>query len=345
MTQTQWTTEEEQTLTELYTALTDTELQREYFPERSKASIRGKAQRMGLATKRETPKPRMTKETVDKIRGLEDADQILARIIDLQRETHKMSTNFDEVDIYLDVDSPICVAFTSDEHIGAHTTKYDALIQLIDTVQDTPYLYVVEVGDKIDNYLTGVIPQGMYEAIVPPEVQKRIAEHLFMKLKGRLIAMIQGCHDEFSHKADDFDVNKWICKELGVPNLGHEGYVNLYVGEQRYVIGARHRYKYNSSLNMTHTVKRFRSMKRDFDIGIIGHHHQGTFEHLLDQDGKDRVYMRSGSFKGADRYARQLGYSDQLPVVPCVVLFPDRRRILPFLWFEDAVEYMNALYP
>ena len=154
---------------------------------------------------------------------------------------------------------------------------------------------------------------------------------------------VKNCHEEFSHDADDFDWTKYLSQKVGAPNLGFGGSVTLTVGSQPYEIMLRHKYRFNSSTNLTATVKRMREQLGDFDIGCISHHHQAAIEQAIMGDGIDRIFIRPGSFKGADRWARSIGYSDLGAFIPTVVLYPDRRLMIPFLHLEQAILFMESL--
>lgn len=155
---------------------------------------------------------------------------------------------------------------------------------------------------------------------------------------------VKNCHEEFSHDADDFDFTKYLASAVGAANMGFGGQVNLYVGEQLYQIALRHKYRYNSSFNYTHTCKRLREREYpNADIVCVAHHHQATIEQMAHSD-KDRIYIRPGSMKGPDRYARSLGYTDTGSQIPTVILWPDKRKMLSFLNLEDAIEVVKEWY-
>ena len=155
--------------------------------------------------------------------------------------------------------------------------------------------------------------------------------------------MIQGCHDEWSHNADDFDLTKYMAKHLGCANLGFGGLVNLVVGTQEYKIAARHKYRYNSSYNWTHSPKQLvRFEEKTADVAVVAHNHVTAIEHTQEYD-KDRVYVRPGSMKGADRWARSIGFKDSGKRMPCVVLWPDKRQMMTFMDLDQCADYMESL--
>ena len=79
------------------------------------------------------------------------------------------------------------------------------------------------------------------------------------------------------------------------------------------------------------------------DIVVVSHHHQAAVEQQPHSD-KDRVYIRPGSMKGPDRFARSLGYAKTGSAIPTVILWPDKRQMLSFLNLEEAVEVSRSWY-
>ena len=339
-----WNSEELSLLAKYYGLMPVAEVAQK-IPTRSIESIRTKGTRMGFG-KRTTPRLHTPKLEYDE--PLIDEDDALAdmwiKLQDFQESQFNLKTYRDSVDIHVDTDTPIILGLISDAHVGAPTGHYDELISRIDLMASTPKFYVASVGDTIDNYMPTSHASGMFNQLVPPSVQKKLVEHQYMKLKGRWLAVVQGCHDEWSYEADEFDWSEYLSSRLECPNLGFGGFVNLTVGEQTYKLHLRHKYpRYNSSFNLTHSVKRLREQMGDFDIGVIAHNHQATIEQMVCGDGVDRLFVRTGSFKGADRYSRQLGYNDTGSCIPSVILYPDERRMIPFLHLESAAIVHKSL--
>jgi len=241
-----------------------------------------------------------------------DVKDIWRMLESFQEQTHKLSTRQDEVSVCLKTKKPVYVAFPADIHIGAVGTYYKEFHQKIDVLASKPRTYIVSCGDTADNFLPVRHAEGQFEAICPPEIQKRLIEYIYGRLNGKFLAIIQGDHDEWSHMSDDFDWTKYLCERLGCANLGFGGFIHLTVGEQIYKILARHRYRFNSAFNLTHTVKRMREMLGDFDVGVVAHNHQPAIEYVEMAD-KSRVFVRPGSFKAADRFARRIGFQS-LPI-------------------------------
>ena len=327
----EWTSKEIEFLTENYGSKSTLEIARHLKMDVKR--VENKAYRIGLRK----PK-RFSYLDLKALPEYADVEEMWRSLEEYQDKCRSLSTHQEAVTVDMsDTEDPIIVAFLADLHIGAFSGKYRELHDRVELLSKTPNCYVVSCGDTVDNYLPTFHTQGQFSEICPPEVQKVMVEYIFERLNDRVLALVQGCHDEASHYADDFDWTKYLCSKLGCANLGFGGTVTLKLGKESYVVHARHKYRFNSAFNLTHTVKRLREQVGDFDIGCVAHNHQASVEEVPMPDGKTRVFVRPGSFKAPDRYARSLGYVDTGAQVPSVILFPSERKMLPFLSLDDAV--------
>lgn len=339
---TRWTDEEVDWLKMNYSGLPTRAIHERYMPQRTINAIDIKAKRMGIRksyTSLDSPSPFFRELRVEKPESVERLFEALKKF---QKASTDLSTRMEMVEVSLDTCDPIILAFLADAHIGSLYTDYEVLDERVRLLENTDRAYVVSCGDTVDNYLpAGKHSTGMFGTLLPPAIQKSIAEMIFIRLKGKWLGAVQGCHDEWSHDLDDFDWTRFLAEKIECPNLGFGGFIDLTVGNVTYRIALRHRYRYNSSFNLTHTVKRMREQFGDFDVGCVAHHHQADIEHLAMAD-KDRVFIRPGSFKKADRYARSIGYRDTGHQVPCIVLDPTIRKIVPFMNLGDAVRFLRT---
>lgn len=340
---TKWKEEEIKILRENYGKLR-TKALLSLLPNRTFSSIKTKAERIGLSSdfSRENPQKKKIEFIDLKLPpDNEDIEKLWDSLEKFQEESRKLSTHQEEATVIINSDSPILFVALADLHIGAIGTRYKELRGTIDLLSKTEDVFIGSIGDTIDNYLPEWHSEGQFGEIVPPEVQKRLVEYIFEKLKGKFLFLVQGCHDEASHDVDDFDWTKYLQAKLECFNLGFGGFININLGTQTYRIAARHKFTGNSTTNLTNTVKKLRDLG-DFDIGIVAHNHQAVIERATMPD-KDRIFIRPGSFKRPDRYAREEGFSDSGYEMPGVILFPDKRRMIPFMNLEDGIETLKAL--
>ena len=319
------------------------------LPSRTVDSICSRARRLGKisgvvgnqASAKEHAMPRF-------IPGLPSSDdmtfdELWEAAFAFQMAGSRLSTRFDEVSIELDVDHPIAVCFVADTHIGSLDVPLDVVRSRFEILEKYPHIYPAGCGDMVDNYIPTSHAAGMFGQIFPPELQKELVENLYSKLKGRWLWLIQGCHDEWSHTADDFDLTKYMAKHLECANLGFGGLVNLTVGKQLYQIAARHKYRYNSSLNPVHTCMQL--VRHDYktaDVAVVAHNHVTAILQNNEPD-KDRVYVRPGTMKGADRWTRSVGYKETGRNMPCIVFWPNKRQMMSFMDIEQCADFMESL--
>ena len=133
--------------------------------------------------------------------------------------------------------------------------------------------------------------------------------------------------------------------------LGHGGDVNLTLknGSKgkavEYFIHARHKYKGASSQDGTAVCKNvLRSVDTKFDIVAISHNHFAQIK-IEDFLRKQRVFVRTGSYKKEDRFSKMLGFesSDFNSKIPVVLLNTQTKKMMIFSGVDVAAEALKAL--
>jgi len=110
-----------------------------------------------------------------------------------------------------------------------------------------------------------------------------------------------------------------------------------------YMVKIRHKFNMNSRYNQTHSVKQMlRFGEILFDIGVVCHHHHPSVEQTFEL-GKNRVFLRTGTYKIIDDYARKMGYSisSEKIMMPCVALNYYERKMIPFFHLEEGISFIN----
>lgn len=154
--------------------------------------------------------------------------------------------------------------------------------------------------------------------------------------------VVHNCHDDWDKKLGDRDFISELCRVTDSVNLWHGGMLNINIGKQTYNIFARHKYKNESGLNTTNAQRNMLNDVGPCDVAALGHKHFPDLQ-MLDRMNKKVVYLRSGSYKKYDEFGQKLaGYSGKTSV-PCVILYPDTHKVLPFQELEDAIIHLNAI--
>lgn len=95
---------------------------------------------------------------------------------------------------------PIALAVLSDLHFGSLDVDYALLESHLRVIAGTPNVYVAFLGDMVDSFNAGHIPEGIWHDGVKPEDQNTAWADKLTALDraNKLAALTWGNHDEFS---------------------------------------------------------------------------------------------------------------------------------------------------
>ena len=267
-------------------------------------------------------------------------------VLGFQKELKKVKIEQAVAHMRIKTDKWIGIAFQGDLHLGNMATNYEQLLIDKEMIQTSDNVYLVINGDYCDNYIAGSHTGGAFEALFPPAVQKDLAKDYIESVKDKVLALVAGCHDLWSLKIDDFDLTEYLSKHANAVYLGSGGDLYLQVGAVEYKIKMRHKYRFNSSDNATHTVKKLFEKEGGFDCGCISHNHIAAMEECMKEgpDGSQkRIFLRSGSYKTTDRYSSQMGFKDASNGVPIVLFNPKERKMRGFQDLREGIDYLAYL--
>jgi len=237
----------------------------------------------------------------------------------------------------------IFLIIMSDWHLGSVYTDYWKIKRDLDTLQEIPNAFCIMAGDIIDNFKSIGAPKGgQNDAMYTVGEQKKMASHIFKEYGDQMIAILSGCHDNWTMQSEGWDITQTYGEDILGISLGHGGMINVTVGSVLYKIYARHKYKFNSSFNLTHAVKKMHDVFGEFDIGILGHRHEPAFEECYKQ-GKKLLAISNGSYKGLDSFADRLGYRESFTGCTVIYLDPNKKDFTAFSSMDKAVTFMNGL--
>jgi len=120
------------------------------------------------------------------------------------------------------------------------------------------------------------------------------------------------------------------------------GVVWIEVGEQRYKWVARHKYKYESSLNTTNAQRNLNMQAGGADVVSLAHKHFVDY-HAKQAGGRKVCYIRCGTYKIWDDYGQAIGGHKGEIGVPIVIFYPDRHKVVGFDDLEDGLLHLRAL--
>ena len=114
----------------------------------------------------------------------------------------------------------------SDVHLGAEECMEQEFIQFIQTVKDTPNVYLVLGGDLIDNGTRNGVT-NIFRATMPPSQQKKEMANILKPVKDRILCFVPGNHERRSGKDADDDPVYDIAAKLDLEHLYRENIASV----------------------------------------------------------------------------------------------------------------------
>lgn len=238
-------------------------------------------------------------------------------------------------------DRPIGISFISDQHIrGSGPVDLERMEQDARLVAATPGLYACLGGDGVDNHIkhrAAMVGGGTKVA----DDWRRYDHYLGFFGPDKILGMISGNHDDWTRDEAGVDMVHVLAQGHRLHYAPDEMVLALTVGEQPYRVKFRHQYRYNSSFNQVHVVKRLWEMGDDpFDVGVVCHHHEAAIEQFT-KHGQPVWGARPGSYQLTGTWARRIGFPLARPTCPTFLFWPDRREVLGFGDVRRAAEVLT----
>jgi hypothetical protein len=242
----------------------------------------------------------------------------------------------------IQTDSPILLTNFSDVHLGYEFTDHQRALEDMRLIRDTPGAFATFGGDGIDNHIKH--RSAMITAKSSPAEQFAALEYFLSEGGGKLLAGISGNHEYWTKGFAGLDYLTTVFGRLKIAYTPHRLRLILKVNEQEYRIEVRHTYRFKSSLNLSNQLQRMYDYTDwQWDIGCVGHTHDGPFVVPFDRHGRSRWGSLTGSYKVFCDHSEQWGFNHAAPSSPAFILYPDRHEIVGFKDVRVAVAYLNAI--
>lgn len=255
------------------------------------------------------------------------------------------------VDIKIDTDRPIAIAFLSDVHLGSAGVDYELLKETADIIREHPLAYCITGGDITDSLFFNANEEVFNQGEQYIYLQKML-EHIGSR---SILAGIVGNHEAWISNSGVHNYMEFTGKTKR-PLLRGVSYINLDVGGQEYKIMTSHQFKGHSYLNPNHPQGRANREIHGADIIMSGHTHKPAEQSIYQQEfggGTKKITLINGkTFKRLDNYGKDRGFSavtdDQLGC-NWIILSHDRRMIRTASNNAEMIEtmsrYMGGLGP
>lgn len=235
----------------------------------------------------------------------------------------------------------IGVAFIADMHLGSDGVDYDRARRDAEEIGRRDDMFAILGGDGIDNFITPKIISALIDSSSNPAQELALLDEYVGFFNDSILAMISGNHEDWSYALSGIDCLEGIAKKHRILYSKADYHITLKFDKVSYRLYIRHKYRFNSSYNLTHAVKQMLRMSSyTFDIGVIGHHHEAAVEFFIWKD-RYRLAIRNGSYKIADGHSRKEGYNGATCIMPAVAFSPFSRVMVPFMSITECADYVK----
>ena len=105
----------------------------------------------------------------------------------------------------------------ADLHIGDACCDFKSIMERIDYIKNTPNAYCILDGDLMDTAIASSIGDT-YGANLQPMEQLKQCVKIFEPIKGKILAVLSGNHENRVYKSDGLDLTAIMCGQLGIPD-------------------------------------------------------------------------------------------------------------------------------
>lgn len=265
----------------------------------------------------------------------------------IHREQKKREIVQPSAQLKITTADPVVVFTQGDLHIGNTDVNYAELLRQHDAIRGMRNAFLSLTGDILDNGF--IFREGGWAENLPYDMQGEVACNLLKDLDegGKVLWNTVGNHDLFQQ-----NVFPTYFGTMNFPIIGpNHGRVDLQVGEQDYNFFTFHKLSMGSS-TMSPLLRCQRALEyfdQDADVLIGGHTHRkviGQYKLGIDKQKKLRTMIETGTFKPEERFQREQGNLRTANFDyggAGVILFPDKKEVMPFYDFDQGVEMINGL--
>lgn len=224
-----------------------------------------------------------------------------------------------------------------DIHLGARGCDEKRLNKLLMKIQRDPYARVLGMGDYGD-FIGGTDPRFESDGLadwIPThkvstllEVQKDYIIEKLEPIKGKILGLLKGNHEDTITRHYGFDIHESICRALTVRNLSYSCFLRLRFerkGGDRFPIQIYAHHGHGGGRKGGAKVNRIHDMGADYfaNVYLMGHTHERGWvfnKPMLDMHHKEerliqreRLYGYTGSYlktcqQNVSGYAEKAGF-------------------------------------
>ena len=230
-----------------------------------------------------------------------------------------------------------------DQHLGNDGTdmekmEYDAI-----SIGNCEYARAYNIGDTTDNFIKLKIVEAMTNKNSNAKQELKLVEKYLTFFNGHLVLFISGNHEDWAKEMTGIDWLSQFYKQRKILYSRNQFRIIFKHCGIEYYFLFRHKYKYKSYMNPTHSPKQMmRNLDMYCDVYAKAHDHISAIEQSTWSD-IDRLFISCGSYKIADNYGLKEGFPEAKSIMPCFVTSPFEKKITAFYYLEDGIKYVNLM--
>jgi len=265
------------------------------------------------------------------------------QVFDKQQELHqRQSWSQDDAVVELPNfdNNRAIIIFSADWHLGSISVNYKEFKKHIELLLETPHVYMVTVGDLIDNFRRFNSLQPVLSQVANPKDQVLILRSLLDEFwkKKKWIGACWGNHDV---QRDEAIYGQSAVKELishNIPYFNGKGTLGIKVGNEKYSIRMSHYFQGNSIYNQLHSAMREMRFHYPFaDVFVSAHKHTPAITNTF-EFGQRKCFIRTGAFEIDSGYSKRF-WDKGIIGTPAVVFRTDRHEVFAYPSLEELLEF------
>jgi hypothetical protein len=273
---------------------------------------------------------------------LPDEDEIYRRAVDEWKRTERLIKRRSDQRIEFRR-GPIAIVFVADLHLGSNGVDYERAFREAQIVADTPGMYVMLIGDLLDNFIVPKLVSARHDARITVQEEWALVRKYLQVISRKLLCSVRGNHERWTWMLAGIDYFADVLKSVNARVVydTDDLLISLRVGAAQFPIRLRHRWLGSSIYNDTHGIERAAKFDGDFLVGVGAHTHASGLVRTFNSRGQNGMAVLCGSYKRFDPFARERGFTRANSSTAQTVLFFESGAMVGIDRLEIAAEVME----
>ena len=243
---------------------------------------------------------------------------------------------------------PVALAFVADLHLGSSGVDYERCFHEAEMIRDTPNMWLVTVGDLLDNFLFAKMMNARFKARLSIDDEWALVRKYLTIVAPKLLVSVSGNHDNWSLAITGVDYFREVLKQISPDTVYDTDDLSfrLDVNKARFPIRVRHKWAGYSMYNLTQGIERamkFDSGDGGFIVGVGAHTHASGLVRTCNISGKSGMAVLCGTYKIFDPYAHTHGFYKPNSSTAMTVVFDESGAMVGVDRLDIAARIIKAM--